>query len=156
MNRILTYFLITIFSIFFGSQITEGVLLVPYWKTLSTTDFHEYYSHFGLTIGRFYTILTIVAALIPISINIYCFYKKSKALTYSLISSFFTFLCIAVFYIYFKDTNQQFFNASFNPIQLISELEIWGYLHWFRVILVFLALIFLILTFNILTKKRIQ
>jgi hypothetical protein len=154
MNRILGYFLIAVFSIFFGSQVTEGFLLVPYWKTLSATEFYEYYSQFGLIIGRFYTTLTIIAALIPVSISIYCFYKKSKALTYSLISTVFTFLCIAVFYMYFKDTNQQFFYASFNPAQLKSELETWEYLHWFRVILELLALIFLILTFNIFTKKE--
>lgn len=156
MNRILGFFFITVFSIFFGSQITEGCLLVPYWKSLSTTEFYEYYSQFGLIIGRFYTILTVIAALIPICISIYCFYKKSQALRYSLISSFFTILCIALFYIYFKDTNQQFFDANFNASQLKSELEIWSYWHWVRVILEFLALIFLILTFNILTKKRIQ
>ena len=37
---------------------------------------------------------------------------------------------------------------------LKAELETWGYLHWFRVILEFIALIFLILTFNILHKKK--
>ncbi|MEE9364497.1 MAG: hypothetical protein V3U92_18000 [Cellulophaga sp.] len=156
MNRILGYFFIAVFSIFFGSQITEGCLLVPYWKTLSTAEFHEYYSQFGLIIGRFYTILTIIAALIPICISIYCFYKKSRALTFSLISTFFTFSCIALFYIYFKDTNQQFSDANFNASQLKSELEIWEYWHWGRVILEFLALIFLILSSNILAKKRIQ
>ncbi len=156
MNRILVFFFITVFSVFFGSQITEGFLLVPYWKTLSTAEFYEYYSQFGPIIGRFYTILTIIAALIPIGISIYCFYKKSSALTYSLISAFFTLLGVALFYIYFKETNQQFYNASFNASQLKSELEIWGYWHWARVILEFIALLFLILTFNILTKKRIQ
>lgn len=156
MNRILGYFLITIFSIFLGSQITEGFLLVPYWKALPADEFYTYYSQFGLTIGRFYTILTIIAALIPISISIYSFYKKPKALTYSLLSTAFTFLCIAVFYGYFKDINQQFFNASFNPIQLKSELETWEYVHWFRVILELIALIFLIFALNNMTKKRVQ
>ena len=156
MNRILGFFFITLFSIFLGSQITEGCLLVPYWKTLATTEFHEYYSEFGLIIGKFFTTLTVIAALIPIGISFYCFLKKSEALTYALISSFFTLLGIALFYMYFKDTNQQFFDANFNASQLKSELEIWGYWHWVRVILEFLALIFLILTFNILTKKRVE
>ncbi len=156
MNRILGYFFIAFFSIFLGSQITEGYLLVPYWKTLSATEFYEYYSQFGLIIGRFYTMLTIIAALLPIYISIYCFYKKSSALTYSLISTFFTFLCIGLFYVYFKETNQQFFDANFSASQLKSELEIWEYWHWSRVILEFLALVFLILTFKILTNKKTE
>jgi len=154
MNRILGFFFSAVFSIFLGSQITEGCLLVPYWKTLSATEFYEYYSQFGSIIGRFYTTLTVIAALIPICSSIYCFYKRSRALTYALISSFFTFLGIALFYMYFKDVNQQFFDANFNASQLKSELEIWGNWHWMRVILECIALIFLLLTFNILTNKR--
>ncbi|MFN0729332.1 hypothetical protein [Polaribacter gochangensis] len=156
MNRALGYFLIAVFSIFFGSQVSEGFLLVPYWKSLSAPAFYKYYSQFGLTIGRFYTILTIIAALIPVSISIYGFYKKSNALTYSLISTVFTFSCIALFYIYFKGINQQFFNASFNPTQLKSELETWEYVHWFRVFLELIALIFLMLSLTVLTKKELN
>lgn len=155
MNRILAFLLITILAIFLGSQITEGCLLVPYWKSLSTLKFYEYYSKFGKTIGSFYTILTVISALIPISISIYCLRKKSLALKYSLFSSFLILVCIAFFYIYFKDTNQQFYNAVLNPSQLKSELEIWEYWHWSRVVLELLSLIFLVLAINILTNKRI-
>lgn len=154
MNRIIGYFLISIFSIFLGSQITEGFLLITHWKTLSATEFYDYYSLFGLIIGQFYTILTIISALIPISISIYCYYSKSKALKHSLISLFFTSLCILLFYIYFKGTNQQFFNAALNTTQLKHTLETWEYLHWLRVLLELFALIFLILSINILTKNR--
>jgi glycopeptide antibiotics resistance protein len=154
MNRILEFFCITIFSIFLGSQITEGFLLVPYWKSLSTPEFYEYYSKFGLVIGKFYTILTVFAALIPICISIYCLYKKSQALRYSLIASFFTFLFIALFYIYFKNTNQQFYDAILNTDQLKSELKIWDYWHWRRVFFEFITLIFLNLTFKKLTEKN--
>ena len=57
---------------------------------------------------------------------------------------------------YFKDANQHFFDASFNTSQLKSELETWECLHWARVILEFIALIFLLLASSILTKKRVQ
>ena len=153
MNRFLGYLLITVYSIFIGSQITEGLLLVPYWKSLSPDEFYDYYSQFGLLIGRFYTVLTIIAACISIATSLYCMYVKSKALRDSLVSSVFILLCIAVFYLYFKDANQQFFTANLNPVQLKSALETWEYLHWFRVFLEFLALIFLIRTLNTLTKK---
>lgn len=153
MNRTLAYCLIAIFSIFIGTQITEGCLLVPYWKTLGTTEFYEYYSQWGPIIGRFFTLLTVFAALIPISISTYCFSMKSNALRYALISTFFAILFVVLFYIYFKDTNQKFYDATFNMEQLRSELKIWEYWHWARVLLEFLSLTFLILTFNILTGR---
>ncbi|WP_074407710.1 hypothetical protein [Aquimarina megaterium] len=154
MNRILFFLSIAIFSIFLGSQITEGFLLVPYWKTLSRTEFYDYYSKFGTTIGKFYTILTIITVLIPLCTSIYCFFKKQYALKYSLISTFFAFLIIVIFYVYFKDTNQQFYKATFHADQLKSVLGSWEYWHWLRVLFEFLSLIFLILALNILDQKN--
>jgi len=154
MIRILFFLAIAVFSIFVGSQITEGVLLVPYWQTLSSTEFYEYYAKFGPTIGRFYAILTIIAALIPISITIFCFFKKSHALKYSIVSTFFAFLFLSFFYIYFKDANQQFYETAFNANQLKSELETWEYWHWLRVLFEILSLFYLILSLNILSQKE--
>ncbi len=154
MNRILFFLSIIIFSIFLGSQITEGLLLVPYWKSLSKTEFYEYYSKFGPLIGRFYTILTIIATLIPISISVYCFFNKLRALKYSAVSSFFAFLIITIFYIYFKGTNQQFYGASFDVNQLKSVLKGWEFMHWLRVLFEIISLVFLIITLNILDKKK--
>lgn len=154
MNRILFYFSITIFSIFLGSQITEGFLLIPYWQSLSKIEFYEYYSKFGPLIAIFYTILTIVAVLIPIGISIYCFFNKLPSLKYSAISSFFALLIIALFYIYFKGTNQQFYSASFDVNQLKSVLKSWKFMHWLRVLFEIISLVFLIVTLNTLDKNN--
>lgn len=154
MKRILLFVSVSIFSIFLGSQITEGFLLVPYWKTLSSAAFYEYYSTFGPQIGRFYTVLTIVAGLIPICISMYCFFNKSPAIKYSLVSTVFAFLFIALFYVYFKDANQQFYEMTLNANQLKSELNTWENWHWLRVLIEMLSLIFLILSFNILSRKE--
>jgi hypothetical protein len=146
MKQFLLYSSIAIFSIFIGSQITEGVLLVPYWKSISPDDFYSYYKQFGPSIGQFYTILTIIAALIPISISIYCKRINSKALKLALISSFFAILFIACFYAYFKGANELFYQASLSDLELKEELVTWNYWHWRRIVLEFISLIFLILT----------
>jgi len=155
MKRILFFLSIIIFSIFLGSQITEGFLLVPYWQSLSKAEFYEYYSKFGPLIGRYYTILTTVAVLIPISISIYCFFNKLPSLKYSAVSSFFALLIISIFYIYFKETNQQFYSAAFDGNQLKSALKNWEFMHWLRVIFELISLLFLVVTLNNLDKKTI-
>jgi len=154
MKRIISILLISIFGIFVGSQITEGFLFVPYWKSLSPAEFYEYYATFGPAIGRFYTILTIIAVLIPISISIYCLLRKSPALKYSIISTFFALLILGLFYIYFKDVNQQFYDSAFDADQLRSELDTWGNWHWLKVLFEFMSLIFLCLAFNVLGDKK--
>ena len=151
MKNHLKHYLVAVFSIFLGSQITEGFILVPYWQSLSASDFYSYYQSFGLSIGRFYTILTIIAALIPIVLSIYYFKVKSSGLTFSLISSLFAILFIACFYIYFKDTNELFYQSTLDEIDLKNELIIWKKWHWGRIVLELISLLFLI--FAIERKK---
>jgi len=154
MNRILFFVSIIIFSIFLGSQITEGFLLVPYWQSLSKTEFYEYYHKFGPLISAFYTTLTIVAVLIPIRISIYCYTNKLPSLKYAATSSFFALLVIALFYLYFKGTNEQFYGATFDANQLKSTLKSWEFMHWLRVLMEVISLVFLIITLYTLDKKR--
>ncbi|MEM9887811.1 MAG: hypothetical protein AAF849_18090 [Bacteroidota bacterium] len=153
MNRTLAFTFVAVFSIFLGSQITEGCLFVPYWQRLSKTAFYEYYSIFGPAINNFYTSLTIVAVLIPVCSSIYCYYKKSPALKYALVSTFFACSVIIIFYLYFKDVNQQFYAAAFDTNQLKSVLSDWERWHWLRVVLELGALIFLIMTQHVLIKN---
>ena len=144
----LSYFLTAIFAAFLGSQITEAVLLVPYWQSLSTENFYSYYNEFGHGIGRFYTILTIIAALISISLAVYCFVKKSPAFRFAAVSAFFAILFISAFYIYFKDVNTLFFEGALNTEDLRNELITWNKWHWGRIGMEFLSLLFLIFAFQ--------
>ncbi len=143
-EQFVLYVAVSIFAIFIGSQITEGFLLVPHWKAISAGDFYAYYSEFGPSIGQFYTVLTIVAALIPIALVVYCKYIGSKASQPAMISSLFAVLFIACFYVYFKGTNELFYEAALNDADLKKELVIWSSWHWGRVLIECLSLIFLI------------
>lgn len=155
MHRILLFLTVAIFSIFLGSQIAEACLLVPYWKSLSTNEFYAYYSEFGPSFGKFFTILTLMAALISIGLFAYCFGKKSSALRYSAMSFFFALLFVALFYLYFKNANEQFYLANLNASQLQLELMTWEKWHWLRVSFEVMSLIFLILTCHTLAINEI-
>lgn len=144
MKNQLDYYLIALFSIFLGSQITEAMLLVPYWQSLSSSEFYSYYQEFGPGINRFYTVLTITALLIPIALSGYYYRFKCPGLSLSLTAAFFAILFVACFYIYFKGTNALFYQSAFNDADLKNELITWGIWHWGRVFLESLSLFFLI------------
>lgn len=153
MHKFLSYFSIVVFSIFIGSQITEGVLLVPYWQSLSSADFYYYYNQFGSSIDSFYRVLTITAALIPIGLSIYCWFTKSNALIFALCSALFAILFVSFFFLYFKDTNQMFYQAAFSDTELEREFVLFSYWHWGRVVFECISLLFLILSFNKLKES---
>jgi len=155
MKQFISYFSVAIFSIFIGSQITEGALLVPYWKSLSSSDFYEYYYQFGPSIGQFYTVLTIVAALIPFSFSIYSKRIDPSAFKLALASSFFAVLFIDCFYAYFKHTNELFYEGALSASDLKKELVVWGYWHWGRIVLECISLVLFILALIKISSKGI-
>lgn len=148
MKAFLPTLLVAIFSVFVGSQVTEGVILVPYWQSLPSAEFYAFYHAFGPAIGRFYTVLTIIAAIIPIALVIYCRRTKSNALGYAVLSSSLAILFVASFYVYFKGANASFYQSIFSETDLKNELIIWNYWHWGRVLLECGSLIFLMLSVN--------
>ncbi|TXF90571.1 DUF1772 domain-containing protein [Neolewinella aurantiaca] len=148
MNDHLKYILLVLFSVFLGSQITEGVLLVPYWQSLPAPDFYAYYNTFGPAIGRFYTVLTVIAALVPIILSIIYFRSRSPGRGFALVSALFAVAFVACFYVYFKEANELFYQAAFNEAALKNELITWRQWHWGRVGLEGASLLFLVLAFG--------
>lgn len=145
MKNQLNYYLVAVFSIFVGSQITEGVLLVPYWQALPAVEFYSYYEQFGPAINLYYTILTLIALLIPVGVSVYGYLTRSKGFRHAVISSVFAVLFVSCFYVYFKETNQSFYQSAFSAGELKNELVSWAQWHWGRVVLECLSLSFLIL-----------
>ena len=154
MNRITIFISITIFSIFVGSQITEGCLLVPYWQSLDADEFYQYYINFGPAINGFYTILTIASVLISVGTSVFCYFRKSPAFRFSLVSSVFALLIIVLFYAYFKGINQQFYQSAFQEDELSAVLKTWKLLHWIRVAIELVSFGFLLKAFDILHGER--
>jgi len=152
MKQSILFYLVAIFAIFLGSQIAEGVLLVPYWQSIPAKEFYHFYEQFGPSIGQFYTILTIIAALIPISVALVLFLKKSSAFKYALASAIFALLFVSCFYIYFKNANELFYQAALSEELLKTELLKWEKWHWSRVGIELLSLICLILAFSFRDK----
>ncbi len=142
------YLLVAVFGIFIGSQITEAILLVPYWQSLSAADFYSYYNEFGPGIGRYYTILTIIAALIPVGISVYLARTKTPGIGFAITSVAFAALFVACFYVYFKGTNELFYQSAYSPTELKNELVTWSTWHWGRIVLEGFSLLFLVLAIN--------
>lgn len=153
MKQYLLYSAIVTFSIFIGSQITEGVILVPYWQSLSSSAFYNFYSDFGPLIGAFYTVLTIAAALVPVVLAIYSKRINYRAFKFAVGSSVFAILFIAAFYVYFKGANELFYQSAFSESELKAELVTWSYWHWGRIVVEVISLTFLILSIGEIQKE---
>ena len=130
-----------ILGIFAGAQIAEGVLFVPYWKSMEPAAFYKEHKTFGPKIYKFFAPLTIAATLIPIGTTIYSLMMDAPGKMTALLTGFFTLLFFATYFMYFKKANQSFADASLSEEELPLELIKWGKWHWARIYLELAALI---------------
>ena len=147
-GEILNTLSVGILGIFLGAQICEGFLFVPYWKSMKAKDFFEFYKTYGGKIHQFFAPLTIIATIIPVLTAMYAVTNNINGFILSLLMGVFTLLFFSTFFIYFKQANKSFAEASISDKELSNELNRWKKWHWFRVGLEFLAFIFSLLVLN--------
>lgn len=134
-----------ILGIFLGAQICEGALLVPHWKSLSAEDFFEMHKTYGKKIYQFFAPLTIVATIIPISTAIFSFANELNGYIFSALMGLFTLLFFSTYFLFFKQANKRFADASIASKDLPKELDKWANWHWCRVVFEFIAFVFSLL-----------
>jgi Ca2+/Na+ antiporter len=130
-----------ILGVFAGAQIAEGVLFVPYWKSMEPAAFYKDHKFFGPKIYNFFAPLTIAATLIPVGTMVYALTTGAPGKIAILLTGFFTILFFATYFMYFKKANQSFADASLSEEELPLELIRWGKWHWTRIYLQLAALI---------------
>jgi len=134
-----------ILGIFLGAQICEAVLFVPYWKTLNARDFFELHKTYGKKIYQFFAPLTIAATIIPVIAAAYALTNRVHGSIFSLSMGVLTLMFFSTYYIYFKQANRSFADASISDEELPKELDRWGRWHWGRTGLEFVAFVFSLL-----------
>ena len=126
-------------GIFLGAQITEAVLLVPYWKTMEANDFFELHQTYGKKIHQFFAPLTIAATIIPIMSAGYIALFQGKGMILLVLMGFSVLAFFSTFFLYFKEANRSFADRSLSNDNLLAELIRWERWHWGRIVFEFVA-----------------
>ena len=133
---------VVILSLFLGTQLTEAILFVPYWKKMLPKDFFELHQIYGFKIYQFFAPITILATIVPLATMVYSWFQSTSFQMYITLMGVFTLLFFSTYYLYFKKANQSFAEASLTNEELPMELDRWDKWHWSRIVLEFLALLF--------------
>lgn len=132
--KILVLLSTSMLGIFFGTQLAEAALIVPYWKALSADEFFAFYKTYGKKLHQFYAPLTITATILPITTLAYSLFSKSKTDWFLWLMVGFTVLFFVTFFLYFKDANISFTERTITNESLSEELIKWGNWHWGRLV----------------------
>lgn len=125
-------------GIFAGALLTEGMILVPYWRKMVPEDFFRLHGEMGPSLFRYFAPLTVSSVLLAIA-------AAGVSLTDPTISYFRlaagggAALTLVIFFVYFKSANQAFADHSLTDEELGPELARWTTWHWIRTVIIIVA-----------------
>lgn len=128
-----------VLGLFTGSLLTEGVILIPYWRSMEPKVFLNLHGSLGPQLYKYFAPLTIAAILFPIIAAIHCVWIRSGAMAYSLLSAVLSLCILVIYFHYFKSANDSFATGSVGVEGLPDELRKWNTWHWIRTIVAIAA-----------------
>ena len=126
-------------GLFAGAMVTEGIVLVPYWRSLPPAAFFAWYAANDRRLLRFFGQLTSATALLVVVAAVVALWTGHPAAAHAALSAALMIAVVASFFLYFKRANQSFATASIDPAAVATELARWAAWHWLRTLLSFLA-----------------
>lgn len=127
-------------GVFAGAMLTEGMVLVPYWRSLSPAAFFAWYAANDRRLLRFFGQLTSATALLVVAAAVLAVWTGHPAAANAVVSAALMIAVVSSFALYFKRANQSFAAASIDPAAVATELARWAAWHWVRTALSFIAL----------------
>jgi len=134
MLEILITLTTAVIGLYAGSLLTEGMILVPFWRRLSAEEFFKGHSQMGPSLFRYFAPLTVLAVMLSVVTAIFAGGRHIWVAG----------LCLSallIFFVYFKKANQSFADHSLSHEALPAELARWSAWHWTRTVILIAALV---------------
>jgi len=137
-SQILTAIILGLFA---GSLLTEAMVLVPYWRAMEPEAFIRLHSSMGPRLYRYFSPITILAALIPTVTAGICIVNDGRNSGLSVAVSVLVLIILGIYFYYFKTANAGFASESPDVGGLSAELRRWAAWHWIRTMIVMVGLV---------------
>lgn len=135
----------TVLGLFAGSLLTEALLLVPYFKSLSFADFNKLHHDFGPRLYRYYAPLTISATILPVINAASMVLDGRRDVALPLAAAALVLVVLSTYFLYFRQANRAFAEKRLGEDELGGELTRWERVHAFRTAIAILAFVVSIL-----------
>jgi len=127
-------------GLFAGGMLTEGCVLVPYWRSLAPAEFLAWYAANGQRLQGFFGPLTTVSALLALAAALVSLWEGHASRWLTLLVAVISVGVVSTFFLYFGKANASFAKASLGVDDVAAELTCWAKWHWWRTGLSFVAL----------------
>lgn len=116
-------------GVFSGSLTIEGLVLVPFWRTLAPDEFYSFHHQFGRRLFRYFAPLTTAAVLMAVVAALpsgepHVFTRRVAAAL--------ALLVLASFPLFFHKANRAFADRAVSDQDLPAALQRWSRVHSLR------------------------
>ncbi len=122
-------------GVFLGANITEGFVLVPYWRSLSPGEFFAWYAANDRRLLAFFGPLTATTALLVLAAAVVAFWTRDAGRWPAVAAAALMVVAVLMFPAYFQQANARFAVATVAPADLPAELARWATWHWVRTVI---------------------
>ena len=127
-------------GVFAGAMLTEGFILVPYWRSLPAADFFAWYAANDRRLLGFFGPVTAVAMVLAVAAAVGALWQGDSRRWFAVTAAVLAIVATSTFFIYFREVNASFSAATIGAAELPAELSRWASWHWLRTVLSFAAL----------------
>jgi hypothetical protein len=125
----LTLFAIAALGTFFGAMLTEGFVLVPYWRSLPAAHFYLWYGANDTRLVGFFGPLTWLAGLSALAAAGVSLWTAAPGRWYAAAAAACALAAVSTFFVYFERANGAFSQGQMPADELRVELERWAAWH---------------------------
>jgi len=115
-----------------GALVTEGAVLVPFWRSLPPAEFLTWYAANAARLFNFFGPLEILAAAFAVGAAVSMHLRRRRRAPHMIVAAALSVVILALFPIYFRDVNTSFENATIRVENVPAELARWATWHWSR------------------------
>lgn len=117
-------------GLFAGSLLLEGLVLVPFWRTLGPDQFFALHRSFGPRLFRYFAPITMAAAIASVVSAVV--HRRDPHPVLSFAAAALTIITLASFPLFFAKANKAFELRSISNSELPLALTRWAQVHAIR------------------------
>lgn len=121
-----------------GALLTEGAILVPYWRRMEPEEFLRLHGTMGPSLYRYFAPLTIAGVMLPTGSGAVSIALEDGAIG-RVIAAVLCLSALAIYFVYFKQANAKFAEHTITADELPAELRRWANWHTTRTAIVIAA-----------------
>jgi hypothetical protein len=138
--EILRWLAVAALGIFAGAMLTEGGVLVPFWRSLAPAEFLRWYAANAARLLAFFSPVTSVSAIVALLAAAASLWDGHPGRWWSVLAAGLALVIVASFFVYFERVNASFADATIAVDAVPAELARWSAWHNARTALSVVAL----------------